>query len=211
MSGWTEAPLALASSWFYWDVLPDGMLAMIIAEAHGEGYESAMVAATARAAWQAHCGYRHDPSQMLRRISDTMWQTNTGDQLLSCFYAQLNPETGEGSMSAAGNISGIMMGRYGFRPLVEQTQPVGMNIDLRPRLHNLQIDNSESLFAYTPGLIERSSSDAAGQFLNQHRLVELIRDVRPSDLTSRLAAIRKAAARCGKPMGDRTILAVSRK
>lgn len=211
LSGWTDAPLALASSWFYWDILPDGMLALVIAEAHGHGYESAMIAATARSAWQAHCGYRHDPSQMLQRISDTLWQTNVGDQLLSCFYAQINPETGEGSMASAGVLSGIIMGRFGFRPLMDVSQPIGTNIDLRPRLHHLQVDNTESLYIYTPGLVDRMSDNPTGHFLNQHRLAEILRDSPNADATASLAVVRQAASKLGKAKQDRTILAAARK
>lgn len=210
LSGWTDAPLALASSWFYWDILPDGMLALVVAEAHGQGYESAMIAATARSAWQAHCGYRHDPSQMLRRISDTLWQTNVGDQLLSCFYAQINPETGEGSMAAAGSLSGIVMGRYGFRPLMDISQPIGTNIDLRPRLHHLQVDNTESLYVYTPGLIDRMSTDPSGHFLNQHRLAEILRETNVADAASSLSVVRQAAMKLGKAKRDRTIMVAAR-
>lgn len=211
LSGWVESPLALASSWYYWDVLPDGMLALVLAEAHGQGYESAMIAATARSAWQAHCGYRHDPAQMLRRISDTLWQTNSGDQLLSCFYAQINPETGEGSMAGAGVISGIIMGRFGFRPLVEDSQPIGANIDIRPRLQHLQLEHAESLFAYTPGLVDRMNGEPAATFLTQHRLAEILRSAGKNDVASDLAAVRKAATDLGKPARDRAILGVARK
>jgi hypothetical protein len=211
LSGWTESPIALASSWFYWDVLPDGMLAMILADAHGQGYESAMIAATARAAWQAHSGYRHDPAQMLRRISDTLWQTNTGDQLLSCFYAQINPETGEGSMASAGQISGLVAGRFGFRPLIEQTQPIGTQIDLRPRLQHLQIAPSETLYVYTPGLVDCAGGEPSNRHLNQQRLADIVRQQRGADAESHVAAIRRSIAGLDKPRQDRTVMACLRR
>lgn len=210
VSGWTEAPRALAASWYHWDVLPDGMIAMVIAEAHADGLDAAMIAATARSAWQSHAGYRHDPAQMLRRVGDTLWQTNTGDQLVSLLYAQIDPETGEGMMASAGSLGGMVASRYGFRPLAERSQPLGAQIDLRPRLSRLQLAVGETLLVYTPGLIDAAAVDNQQTRLTQHRVADIVRgsiDVGPGGM---LAALRRAAADVKGVATDRTAVALSR-
>jgi sigma-B regulation protein RsbU (phosphoserine phosphatase) len=209
-AGWTESASPLASTFYHWDVLPDGMLAMLIAEAQGIGFDAAMIAATTRAAWQSHSGYRHDPAQMLSRVSDTLWQTNTGDQLVSLLYAQINPDTGEGSCAAAGEISGIITSRYGFRPLIELSQPLGTQIDVRPKLHHLQLAKGETLFAYTAGLVNLSLHDARQFHLSQQRLAERIRDAGEAPPHEVLAAVRRLAAETGKLTRDRTVVAFKR-
>ncbi len=64
-----------------------------------------MIAATARAAFASHSNYRHSAADMLRRINDTLWQTNTGDQLLAMLYIKLDPETGAGELASAGRLA----------------------------------------------------------------------------------------------------------
>src|SRR6056297_2747565 len=90
--GWTEAAMPLAKSWFTWDILPDGTIAAVVAEACSQELDAAMIAATARAAFQSHSGYPLRPRQMLQRIADTLWQTNSGQQLVSLLYARIDPE-----------------------------------------------------------------------------------------------------------------------
>ncbi|WP_164101506.1 PP2C family protein-serine/threonine phosphatase [Candidatus Laterigemmans baculatus] len=219
-SGWTESPQALAASWYHWDVLPDGMLALVLAEAHAAGLDAAMIAATARSAWQSHSNYRHDPGQMLRRIGDTLWQTNTGDQLVSLLYAQINPQTGEGSLASAGKLEGIIVSRYGYRPLVHRSQPLGSEIDLQPRVSRLQLTGGETLLAYTPGLVtgsagelsagDLSASDLSGPRLNQQRLADLTRASLAAGPERILSAIRKEAVQAGRGTSDRTAVVLKR-
>lgn len=209
-SGWTESPQALAASWYHWDLLPDGMIALVMAEAHSAGLDSAMIAATARAAWQSHSNYRHDPGQMLRRIGDTLWQTNTGDQLVSLLYAQINPETGEGSLTSAGMIEGVIVSRYGYRPLAQRSQPLGAEIDLQPRVSRLQLAAGETLLAYTPGLVEATAADLPETRMSQQRLADLARDAIADGPDRVLAAVRREIAKAGRGTSDRTAVVLKR-
>ena len=210
VSGWTETPLALAGSWFHWDILPDGSLALVIAEARGTGYDAAMMAATARAAWQSHSGYRHDPAQMLRRIGDTLWGTNSGDQIVSLAYAQLDPETGDGMLASAGDISGIVASRFGYRPLFEANQPLGITIDGRPKLRQIQLQPGELLLAYTPGLVQAVGRADDSAHITQQRVAQLARSQPVENAAAVLARLRREAASLGPAKADRTVLAVAR-
>jgi hypothetical protein len=165
--GWTvdgmiESPNDWAIGWHMWDVLPDGSLMLAIAEASEERAGGAMTAATARAALTAHCGYRHTPRQMLQRISDTLWQTNAADQLLSLLYVRLNPETGEGEIASAGGISGLIGGKYGYRPLLKAGgRPLGSLVDVDCYESTFLLGENETLLAYGTGL----KNDGIGQEL----------------------------------------------
>ena len=96
VDGMIESPESWGTGWHHWDVLPDGTLMIAIAEAADPTAKGAMHAAVARAALAAHSGYRHTPAQLIQRVSDTLWQTNTGEQLVSMIYAHLDPESGDG-------------------------------------------------------------------------------------------------------------------
>lgn len=216
VAGWSDPAQLLSSHWYCWDVLPDGTLAIVLAEALGGGFETAMIAATARAAWQSHAGYRHAPGQLLARLSDTLWQTNTGDQLLAMFYAQLNPETGEGTFATAGDLGGMITSQYGFRPLFEPTQSIGTQIDFRPRENPIRLAQGETLSVFTSSLVERACGERecltenGEKHLSQQRFAEIVRgagDVGPKE---QLAALRRAMAAARPMKRDRAVVSLKR-
>lgn len=162
VDGMIESPDSWSIGWHLWDVLPDGSLMLAMAEAADRHAGGAMVAATARAALTAHSSYRHTPHQMLQRIGDTLWQTNTADQLVSLLYAQIDPETGEGIVAAAGSINGLISGKYGYRPLVRSgSRPLASSIEIECFETTFHLDDGETLLTYGAGL-ER---DGIGQEL----------------------------------------------
>ena len=63
----------VASGWQLWDILPDGTLMIVLAEAVDDSVKGALTATLARAAVTAHTGYRHKPTDLLQRVSDTLW------------------------------------------------------------------------------------------------------------------------------------------
>lgn len=162
VDGTIESPKPWAIGWHAWDVLPDGSLMIAMAEADSAGADGAMIAAIARAALSAHTGYRHRPAQMLQRISDTLWQTNTADQLMSVLYARLDPETGAGEVAAAGNLNGLIAGKYGYRPLIGSASGMlasSIDVDCFESTFNLAV--GETLLGFGAGV----KSDGIGQEL----------------------------------------------
>jgi hypothetical protein len=155
VDGMIESSLDWAIGWHHWDILPDGSLMIAMAEAEERSSRGAMIAATGRAALVAHSGYRHSPPEILHRISDTLWQTNTEQQLLSLLYARLDPETGEGELASAGRLSAIIGGKHGHRPLVAGgNQPLASALDVECFQSTFQLHAGETLLGYGPGLAE---------------------------------------------------------
>ena len=162
VDGMIESPHPWAIGWHAWDVLPDGTVMLAIAEAVEQSAAGALVAATARAAITAHCGYRHTPVQLMRRISDTLWQSSTGEQLVSLLYVRLDPETGEGEVASAGSVGGLIGSRHGYRPLIPSgAPPLASAIDVKAHHTTFQLRAGETLLAYGPGL----QQDGIGQGL----------------------------------------------
>ncbi|MCA9138777.1 MAG: SpoIIE family protein phosphatase [Planctomycetales bacterium] len=162
VDGMIESPNKWSIGWHAWDVLPDGSLMIAMAEASDQRAGGAMIAATARAALVAHSGYRHTPHQMLQRIGDTLWQTSTADQLVSLLYARIDPETGEGEIAAAGEISGLIAGKHGYRPLVTSAgRPLASAIEIECFESTFHLEEGETLLTFGVGL----DKDGIGQEL----------------------------------------------
>ncbi|WP_182865813.1 SpoIIE family protein phosphatase [Rhodopirellula sp. JC639] len=153
VDGMIESPHDWSTGWHMWDVLPDGSMILAMAEASDPRAGGAMIAATARAALTAHSGYQHTPHQMLQRINDTLWETNTTDQLVSLLYARLNPETGQGELASAGDIAGLIAGKYGYRPLTRTgDKPLGTAMKIECYESEFRLAEGETLVTYGQGL-----------------------------------------------------------
>ena len=184
VDGMIESPNPWATGWHQWDVLPDGTLMMAIAESVDGSVRGAMSAAIARAALAAHTGYRHTPAELMRRVSDTLWQTSIAEQLVSLMYVRVDPETGEGEVATAGSISAIVGNRFGYRPLVDgQTAPLNADIDASFVTESFRLERGETLLAYTAGL--------GRDGLTQSMMGESIRTAMQENDESPLAMVRR--------------------
>ncbi len=190
VDGWTESPTAWATSWHAWDVLPDGTIAIALAEAASKEFEGAMIAATARAAFAAHCNYRHSVSDMLRRINDTLWQTNTGDQLLAMQYIKFDPDTGAGELATAGRLASLVASTRGYRPLTmgDECDWLGSQIDFRPHTMHFQLSQGEALLCVNQSVMCETNG------LSQTELGSLCRKAMSGSKRSILPAIRRVLA-----------------
>ncbi len=184
VDGMIESKNDWATGWHAWDILPDGTLMLVVAEAVETSTRGAMHATVARAALVAHAGYRHTPAQMLQRISDSLWQTSTGEQLVSLLYARVDPETGEGEVASAGSIAALIGNRYGFRPLTSGTSdPLNAHIDARCISESFRMTSGETLLAYTDGIVAAGAS--------QRLMGEQIRSAMESADEHPLARVRR--------------------
>lgn len=190
VDGWTESPRPWACSWHAWDVLPDGTIALALAEAAYPELDGAMIAATARAAFAAHSFYRHSVTDMLSRVSDSLWQTNTGDQIVSMLYAQFDPESGEGQIASAGSIQAIIAGTRGFRPLCsgQQSEPLASRIDCRFASNSFRLQSGEVLVAVNEAVLDLEHG------ISQSTWADVVRDSVIRDGAPVLSAIRRALA-----------------
>ncbi|WP_218933412.1 PP2C family protein-serine/threonine phosphatase [Rubripirellula lacrimiformis] len=187
VDGMIDSPQEWATGWHAWDVLPDGTLMLAIAEAVERSIVGAMHAAVARSALSSHTGYRHTPAQILGRVSDTLWQTSTGEQLVSMLYARIDPETGEGEVASAGNITAMVGNKYGYRPLVDgRGEPLNSHIDARPTMRTFRLLAGETMLAYTQGM---NTEQLTQRCLGTH----LRRSMRAGERNP-LAAIRRELA-----------------
>lgn len=185
--GMIESVEDFATSWHHWDLLPDGTIAIAIAEAIESSITGAMHAAVSHSAFSAHANYRHSPSDMLSRIGDTLWQTNCGDQLVSLIYAHLDPESGEGTLASAGNLTAMIGNRYGYRPVVMgSSEPICTHIDVRCIQESFRMMPGETLLAYSRGMASKPDSQAM--------LGGCLRQAMSESCNSPLASIRRAMA-----------------
>ncbi|MEM8669688.1 MAG: SpoIIE family protein phosphatase [Planctomycetota bacterium] len=187
VDGMVESPRSWAGGWHTWDVLPDGTLMLALAESSDPTAKGAMVSAVARAAMTAHTGYQHTPAQVLQRVSDTLWQTSTGEQLISLLYARVDPETGDGEIASAGSIQAMIGSRYGYRPVADGlSEPLNTHLDPQIETESFRVNLDETFLAYTAGMTDDGASQIS--LGEQLRSSMALKDSNP------LAMIRRSMA-----------------
>ncbi len=202
VDGMIESPNDWAVGWHTWDILPDGTVFVAMAEAVDSSISGAMVAALTRGSLAAHIGYRHSPKQLLQRISDTLWQTNTGDQLISLLCAHIEPETGTGQIATAGHFNALIGSRYGYRAVTtDHSDPLGTSIDGQCVVGSFNLTAGETLLAYGTGW----TADGA----SQRSLGDALRDSFAATAFNPLATLRCKHAR-RRLCSERGALALSR-
>ena len=192
-SGWRvdgllESPRPWATGWHLWDILPDGTLMVVLVEAVDDSVKGAMTAALARAALTAHTSYRHKPNELLQRVSDTLWQSSTAEQLLSMLYARIDPFTGEGELAAAGSLQAVIANRYGSRSAcTASSEPLNASIEVDPVTESFQLQPGETLMAFTNGLAE--------SFSGSNSLSHALQDAMAAKDLNPLARVRRQIAK----------------
>jgi len=127
--GWAGNEQLLANGFYDWFVPPDGSLALAVGCADAAMLDGALTTAALHGAVRSHCGYRHGAAQMVNRINETCWNSSSGGQFASLFYAQIVPDTGEIQCSCAGGIDAWVLRDSGPETLPLQFPPLGTQPD----------------------------------------------------------------------------------
>lgn len=202
-SGWRvdgllESPKTWASGWHLWDILPDGTLMIVLAEAVDDSVKGALTATLARAAVTAHTGYRHKPTDLLQRVSDTLWQSSTAEQLLSLMYARIDPFSGEGEIALAGSLKAVIANRYGYRSICSKvSDPLNTSIEVGCVTGEFHLQQGETFLAFSEGFADSfSDSVSVSQSLQEamaaketNPLARMRRQIAKQDLVRERGAV----------------------
>ncbi len=141
--------------------LPDGRLALMVADASGHGMAAGLVMAIANATWQTALDLDPSPERVIALLNRTLCRTGTTRTFMSAFYGLLDPETGEMEYVCAGHPFPLLR-RAGGRTeeLGNGGFPLGLRDPLPIQSHTVTIEPGDLLLLYTDGLPE--ALDAQG-------------------------------------------------
>lgn len=141
--------------------LPDGRLALMVADASGHGMASGLVMAIANATWRTALDLDPSPERVIALLNRTLVRTGTTRTFMSAFYGLLDPATGTMEYVCAGHPFPLLR-RAGGRTeeLGNGGFPLGIRDPLAVASHTVTIDPGDLLLLYTDGLPE--ALDAQG-------------------------------------------------
>ncbi len=209
VAGWTQQADALGGDFHDWAVLPDGRLAIAVADAHGTLVEAGLNAASLHAALKSHAGYRHDAAGLLARLNDTLWSASAGDQFASLFYGTIEPASGNVEYALAGSTLGIIVRREGREILSTQSPPLGGGPDIRYALGRQQLAAGDVLLVLSDG--SRKGVDGQGQPIGEGAIASLVRKHRQQPAREMATQLKRLLDRGPEAHDDVTVLVVKRR
>jgi sigma-B regulation protein RsbU (phosphoserine phosphatase) len=142
--------------------LPDGRLALMVADASGHGMAAGLVMAIANATWRTALDLDPSPEPVIAMLNRTLCRTGNTRTFMSAFYGLLTPETGEMEFICAGHPFPLLRRAGGaIEELGNGGFPLGLRDPLPMHRQTTTVAPGDELLLYTDGLPE--ALDAQGK------------------------------------------------
>lgn len=138
-------------------ILPDGRVAIFIADVSGKGLEAAIFTAMGKYTLRAFISESPFPGSALTRANKALSMTGTDWGFVTMFYGLLDTRTGRLTYASAGHPPCILAhadGRTLTLPVSESQPPLGVFHPIEYIEHEYQMSEGEVLAGYTDGVIE---------------------------------------------------------
>ncbi|MFF2213669.1 PAS domain S-box protein [Streptomyces antibioticus] len=149
----------VGGDWF--DLIPLGAdrVGVLIGDVMGRGLEAAAVMGQLRSAAHALAKTGMQPRQLMRALDRCVADLDVPDQLVTCCYLVIAPDTGTVTVCSAGHLPVLVAGADGVSALpCPVNAPLGVG-DVLYEESSSEIAPGATLVLYTDGLVETPGSD----------------------------------------------------
>jgi len=174
---------SVAGDFYDYIVADDQQAGLLIADVSGHGVPAALIASMVKLAAASQRAFADEPSRLLSGMNSALFG-NTQNQFVTAAYVHLNAESRELRYSAAGHPPMLLL-RSDRITEVEENGLILAAFDFASYSNAIhRLEPGDRLLLYTDGIVE--ASNAAGTFLGQDALCELLR--KTAGLSSSAAA-----------------------
>lgn len=200
----------------YYDAfaLPDGRVAVVIADVSGKGLSAAVQTATVKYSLRAFATESAAPRLVLSRLNRMLCSelAGLGDHFVTLFYAVFDPASGRLAWGSAGHESVLIKRAAGGSSLLEANGPILGLAEHSYEQETAELGPGDSLILYTDGLTEARQRETRAllDIDGVRTLVEsLPAEAGPGVLAS---ALQRAALQWtgGRPQDDMALLVIRR-
>ncbi|MFI5530604.1 PAS domain S-box protein [Kitasatospora sp. NPDC051853] len=185
----------VGGDWFDLIPLGAGRVGIVIGDVMGRGLDAAAVMGQLRAAAHALAKTGMEPRQLMQALDAIVGDLDQPDQLVTCCYLTLAPDTGEVTVCSAGHLPALLVDpALGVRVLeAPVSAPLGVG-GIPHQQTRTAVPPGAALVLYTDGLVETPGGDI------ESRLAELTRTLgeafaAPADRTETDDGLEAAADR----------------
>jgi sigma-B regulation protein RsbU (phosphoserine phosphatase) len=172
--------------------LPDGRVAICLADVSGKGLPAALLAAQLQGTLHALSGEALAPDALCTGLNRSLVAQLSPEQFVAFVYGAFDAASGELTYANAGHTPPLLIRQDGTRVRLESGGPVlGQIADAEYRAGTVRLLPGDRLVMATDGVLEATA--ASGEELGEDRLCALVRRVSNYDLAGLAEIILKEA------------------
>ena len=200
----------IGGDYHLFQALPDGRLAIVMADASGHGMAAGLLMAIADASLRVALDLDPEPHAVATLLHRALRRSGSRRSFLTLFYGRLEPATGRLDYVCAGHPPPIVRREDGtLEEPAGGALPLGLGDRFAPAQGTLEIGRGDRLVLFTDGLFE--SLDAAGEAFGYERLRrELAASSGALDAHDRLRAAHRVHVGDEPLSDDLTVVVVER-
>jgi serine phosphatase RsbU (regulator of sigma subunit)/predicted ester cyclase len=181
LEGWQISPYyqparEVGGDFYDFHLLSEGRLGVVVGDATGKGVPAALVMSTScgmlQAISQALDSSSSSPGEVLERVNETLVTRIPSNMFVTCFYAILDPESGNLTYANAGHDLPYLRRNGEAEELRARGMPLGLMPGMSYEEKEIELDVGEGVFFYSDGLVE--AHDSKGEMFGFPRLRVLI-------------------------------------
>lgn len=177
LEGWDVAAYyqparAVGGDFYDFINLPDGRLSIVIGDVTDKGVPAALVMATTRAILRGAAGRMSSPGAILERANDLLCPDIPPKMFVTCFFAILDPATGQLQYANAGHDLPNLRTNAGVIELRATGMPLGLMPGMRYEEKEIALAVDDSVLLYSDGLVE--AHNAKREMFGFPRLSQLV-------------------------------------
>lgn len=163
----------VAGDFYYYHLVDDGHLLLLVADVSGKGIPASLLTATIHAAVNSNEDAGGNPAVMLGRINKLLYKSTSPEEFATVFYGVVALETGELRYANAGHEFPYVMSGDGMDRLENSGLVLGAVEDFLYHENSFLIPSGGSLILYTDGVTDAST--AGGENFGEERLRQALR------------------------------------
>ncbi|HLA84011.1 MAG TPA: SpoIIE family protein phosphatase [Thermoguttaceae bacterium] len=174
----------LGGDWFDYVALPDGRVAVVLADVSGKGISAALLVARLSAEVRYSLASQPGPGAALGRVNKVFCHDRWQDRFITLGLGVLDPGRHEVTLVSAGHMSPVVFGPRGIAEVVSHEAtglPLGVDEATEYRETLVTLEPRETLTLYTDGITEAMNHE--DQFYGRERLFAQIAAANHGDVT----------------------------
>lgn len=162
----------VGGDYFDYFPLPDGRLAVVIADVAGKGLSAALLMSNLQARVQALMEIEFDLARLVSRLNNTLKEKTPGNKFITAFFAVIDPRTGQMIYTNAGHNPPVLVHHSGEIELLSVGGPV---LGILPNVPFLcaqaTLAPGENLVMYSDGVSE--APNKAGEEFGEESIARI--------------------------------------
>jgi len=178
----------------FYDVttLPDGRLAMAVADVSGKGVPAALFMMSSCTLLRGATIGSDNPAEVLRTTNSALYETNESTMFVTVFFAVFNPADGRLHYANGGHNHPVVIHADGTADVLPKTRGVALGVvqDFEYESREMTLAPGDTLIMYTDGVTE--AENAAAEQFEMERLRGLFADTPPDSAEAAVVEVFRA-------------------